>query len=147
MRFGERLPNPFADGEMTLWFHPLCAAYKRPEPLLETLAQTTEPLTERESLERAAQASLQHRRLPRINGAEISPGSQAKCRHCRETIEKGAWRIRLIFFEEGMFTAGGFIHIRCSGEYFETNDVTDRVLQFSGDLSTEQQAELKAALQ
>ena len=26
LRFGERLPNPFAEGEMTLWFHPLCAA-------------------------------------------------------------------------------------------------------------------------
>ncbi len=29
-RFGERIPNPFAEGETTLWFHPLCAAYKRP---------------------------------------------------------------------------------------------------------------------
>jgi Poly(ADP-ribose) polymerase and DNA-Ligase Zn-finger region len=28
LRFGERLPNPFGGGEMTLWFHPLCAAYK-----------------------------------------------------------------------------------------------------------------------
>ena len=30
VRFGEKLANPFAEGEMTHWFHPLCAAYKRP---------------------------------------------------------------------------------------------------------------------
>ncbi len=40
LRFGERLPNPFAEGEMTLWFHPLCGAYKRPQPLLEALGET-----------------------------------------------------------------------------------------------------------
>src|SRR5215510_1280155 len=147
LRFGERLPNPFADGEMTLWFHPICAAFKRPEPLMEALAQTTEPIAERDSIERAAQTSLQHRRLPRINGAEISPGSQAKCRHCREPIEKGAWRIRLVFFEEGMFTAGGFIHLSCRDSYFETGDITDRVVQFSTDLNADQLEELKAALE
>src|SRR5262245_46689827 len=146
LRFGERLPNPFAEGEMTLWFHPLCAAYRRPEPLLEALTQTTELLAERESLERAAQVSLQHRRLPRINGAETSPSSQAKCRHCREPIEKGDWRIRLVFFEEGMFTAGGFIHLKCRGEYFETSEISDRIVQFSGDLSATQLEELKSAL-
>ena len=146
LRFGERLPNPFAEGEMTLWFHPLCAAFRRPDPLIEALAQATEPIAEHDSLERAAQASLQHRRLPRINGAETSPGSQAKCRHCREPIEKGAWRIRLVFFEEGMFTAGGFIHLGCRGDYFETPDVADRVMQFSSDLSADRLEELKAAL-
>ena len=40
LRFGERLPNPFADegGEMTHWFHLACAAFTRPEPFLETVA-------------------------------------------------------------------------------------------------------------
>src|SRR6476661_10117942 len=75
LRFGERLPNPFAEGEMTLWFHPLCAACKRPEPLLEALAETSANLPDRESLESAARASLAHRRLPRIDGAERSPGA------------------------------------------------------------------------
>ena len=42
VRFGERITNPFADGETTLWFHPLCAAYKQPEPMLEALAQSTD---------------------------------------------------------------------------------------------------------
>src|SRR5690606_22843160 len=38
IRFGERVPNVFGEGETTLWFHLRCGAYKRPEPFLETLA-------------------------------------------------------------------------------------------------------------
>lgn len=130
-----------------MWFHPVCAAYKRPEPLLEALSENSIPIADRDSLESAAQQSTQHRRLPRINGAETSPSGQAKCRHCRQPIEKDVWRIRLIFFEEGMFTAGGFIHVQCRGDYFETGDVTDRVLQFSSDLNESQLQELKSVLQ
>lgn len=50
-RFGERLPNPFADGEMTLWFHPVCAACKRPEPLLQALVETAGNVPDGERLE------------------------------------------------------------------------------------------------
>src|SRR5262249_5410374 len=96
VRFGERLPNPFAEGEMTLWFHPLCAAYKRPEPVLQGLREATESVPDRERLEQVARASTSHRRLPRIDGAERAPSGQAKCRSCREPIERGAWRIRLV---------------------------------------------------
>jgi len=56
---------------------------------------------DRESLERAARASLAHRRLPRIDGAERLAGAQAKARSCREPIARGSWRIRLVFHEEG----------------------------------------------
>lgn len=123
---------------MTLWFHPLCAAYKRPEPLLQTLAETTENLPDREKLERAARHSQQHRRLPRIDGAERAPSSQAKCRHCREPIERGSWRIRLVFYEEGQFSAGGFVHLGCRHAYFETDDILEQVLHFSLDLSADE---------
>ncbi|HSB61314.1 MAG TPA: PARP-type zinc finger-containing protein, partial [Vicinamibacteria bacterium] len=44
LRFGESLPNPFADGETTHWFHLDCAAFKRPEPFLEAVEARTEPL-------------------------------------------------------------------------------------------------------
>ena len=147
LRFGERLPNPFAEGETTLWFHPLCAAYKRPEPLLEALAQsTTSVLPERESLESAARQSLAHRRLPRIDGAERAPSSQAKCRHCREPIAKGTWRIRLAYFDEARFSSGGSVHLDCRRAYFETDDVLERVLRFSPETSAEELAELRRAL-
>jgi hypothetical protein len=146
IRFGERLPNPFAEGEMTLWFHLVCAAYKRPEPFLETLTEITENIPERTSLEEKTKASLNHRRLPRIDGAERSPTAQAKCRSCHEPIEKETWRIRLVYFEEGMFSAGGFVHARCRTEYFETSDVADRVLHFSVNLSEEDLEALRAEL-
>src|ERR1043165_4633692 len=96
---GERLPNPFGSGEMTLWFHPACAAYKRPEPFLPVIRETSEDFPDRRQLEETAERCLAHHRLPRIDGAERAPTGQAKCRHCREPIERGAWRIRLVFYE------------------------------------------------
>jgi hypothetical protein len=146
LRFGERLPNPFAEGEMTVWFHPLCAAYKRPESLLEALAETAVAAPGRETLERTAYASLAHRRLPRIDGAERSPGAQARCRSCREPIARGSWRIRLVYWEEGRFAPGGFVHVACRKAYFETDDVLERVLRFSRDLNADDREELKRAL-
>ena len=137
------MPNPFGDGEMTLWFHPACAAYKRPEPFLQVLEETGENLPDRLKLEETSQRCLAHRRLPRIDGAERAPSRQAKCRHCREPIERGSWRIRLVFYEEGLFTAGGFIHLSCSSAYFETSDVRDQVLHFSPDLSSDEREELR----
>ncbi len=145
LRFGERIPNPFAEGETTLWFHPLCAAYKRPEPLLEALGQALENVHGREALERAARSSSAHRRLPRIDGAERAPSGQAKCRSCHQPIARGTWRIRLVFYEEGRFSPGGFLHFDCRKEYFENHDVLDAVLHFSPDLNEEEREELTRA--
>jgi hypothetical protein len=144
-RFGERLPSPFAEGEMTLWFHPLCAAYKRPEAVLQALAEAPPGGTDAAALERAARGSSAHRRLPRIDGAERAPTSQAKCRSCKQRIERGSWRIRLVFFEEGRFMPGGFVHLDCRTEYFEGNDVLQPLLHFSPDLSDDDRAALERA--
>jgi hypothetical protein len=145
LRFGERLPNPFAEGDMTLWFHPECAAYKRPEPLLETLEAMPDKPSEHERVEQIARTVSAHRRLQRIDGVELSPSAQAKCRHCHEPIERGAWRIRLVFYEEGRFAGGGFVHLRCRADYFETNDILEHVLHFSPALTDEQKEDLKKA--
>lgn len=145
LRFGERLANPFAEGEMTVWFHPLCAAYKRPETLLEALGETSTEVPERDALERAARTSLAHRRRPRINGAERSPSGQASCRHCRQPIERGSWRLRLAFYEDGRFEPGGFVHPGCRETYFGTGDVLEQVLHFSPALSEGERDELRRA--
>jgi hypothetical protein len=145
LRFGERIPNPYAEGETTLWFHPLCAAYKRPEPLLEALEQQKGNVSEPEALERAARGSSAQRRLPRIDGAERAPTGQAKCRHCHEPIPRGEWRIRLVFYEEGRFSPGGFLHLACRSAYFETGDILDSLLHFSPDLNDEERRELVRA--
>jgi hypothetical protein len=143
IRFGESMPSSFGEGEMTLWFHPLCAAYKRPEAILESLAEA--PEAERATLERIAQAGTAQERVPRVDGAERAASSQAKCRCCRQPIPKGTWRIRLVFFEDGRFMPGGFIHLGCRGSYFEGQDVEERMLRFSPDLTDEDREDLLRA--
>lgn len=145
IRFGERLANPFAEGaEMTLWFHPLCAAYKRPESMLEAIAQAPAEL-DRTALEAAARGGVEHNRLPRVDGVERARG-QANCRQCHEAIPRGEWRIRLAFFEDGRFNPAGFVHLGCCRDYFEGGSVLDRALHFSPDLKDEERAEVRGLL-
>ena len=145
VRFGERTANPFADGEMTLWFHPLCAAWKRPEPLLELLATDNGAVPDREHLETTARQSAANRRVPRIDGAEKAPSGRAACRHCHEPIARGDWRIRLVFFENGRFEPGGSVHVGCRQAYFET-DVQHAVLHFSAGLGDADREDLRRVL-
>lgn len=148
LRFGERLPNPFADegSEMTHWFHLPCAAFRRPEAFLETVAGTAEGIDDRERLEREAHLGVAHRRLPRLTTAERAPTGRATCRSCRELIGKGAWRISLVYYEDGRFVPSGFIHASCVQAYVETTDVLDRVKHFSPELDAPDLTELAAAL-
>ena len=146
LRFGESLPNPFADGEMTLWFHLDCAAFKRPEPFLRTLEGRSEPLEDQERLAFEARLGIAHPRLPRVDGAGRAPTSRAQCRSCRTSIDKGAWRIALVFYEEGRFAPSGFVHAGCARAYLETTDVLPRVRRFSPGLRAEDLAELQADL-
>jgi hypothetical protein len=127
---------------MTLWFHPRCAAFKRPEPLLQALGETPEKVPDREALECAARSSLAHRRVPRIDGAERSPSGQARCRSCHESIVRGSWRVRLVFYEGGRFSPGGYVHLACRTAYFETNEVLDQILHFSPALSDDERQDL-----
>jgi hypothetical protein len=146
IRFGEAMANPFAEGtEMTLWFHPMCAAYKRPEAIIEALAQAAYDAPDRAALETTARASAAQRRLQRIDGVERAKG-QATCRHCREPIAKGEWRMKLVFFEEGRFNPSGFIHMRCAAAYLEAGEFLDHALHFSPDLTDADRAELRSLM-
>jgi hypothetical protein len=147
LRFGESLPNPFADGDMTHWFHLECAAYKRPEPFLETVEARTEPLDDALRLVAEAKRGIAHRRLPRISGAERAPTARAQCRSCRAVIDKGAWRIPLVFHEDGRFAPAGYIHVPCAQAYFETTDVIPRLKHFSRNLTDEDLRDLQAELE
>jgi hypothetical protein len=163
LRFGERLPNPFADegGEMTHWFHVACAAFTRPEAFLEAAAALDEPeraaagtdggsdalvLADRARLEREAHLGIAHRRVPRIRAASRAPSGRATCRACRQTIDKGGWRLALQYYEDGRFVPSGFIHVGCARPYLETTDIIDRVRHFSPDLSETDIAEIGAEL-
>ncbi len=148
LRFGEVLPNPFADGETTHWFHLDCAAYKRPEPFLERLEAAAEPVPDDATrLLEEARRGIAHPRLPRVSGAERAPSGRAQCRSCRTPIDKGAWRISLVFYEEGRFAPAGSIHVKCAQAYLETTDVVPRLKRFSPGLTDDDLRELQAELQ
>jgi hypothetical protein len=134
IRFGERQPNAFGDGETTLWFHLRCGAYLRPETFLE--ATSTAPADELlETLRAAARFGIEHRRVPRIHGAQRASSGRAHCRACRELIAKDEWRIALVFFEAYRFDPGGYLHVGCARSYFETTDVLERIRHFSPELA------------
>jgi hypothetical protein len=137
LRFGERLPNPFSDGggDMTHWFHLPCAAYRRPEAFLETLADSTVLIPDHERLRAEAHQGVAHRRLPRIGAAGRAPSGRATCRACKAAIAKDTWRLALVFYDDGRFVPSGFIHAACAPSYFDTNDIFDRVRHFSPKVS------------
>lgn len=145
LRFGERQPNAFGDGEMTLWFHLPCAAYSRPEPFLETQSAAAES-AQLEPLSTAARFGIEHRRVPRLHGAERATSGRAHCRSCRELIAKGEWRLPLVFFEDYRFSPGGYLHARCAREYFETTELLDRIRHFSPELREVDITEVAAAI-
>ena len=146
LRFGERLPNPFSDdgGEMTHWFHLGCAAYRRPESLLEVLDGSTEGIPDRERLAEEARLGVAHRRLPRVSTAERAPTGRATCRSCKTPIEKGGWRLALVYYEDGRFTPSGYMHARCVMPYLETTAILPRVAHFSPGLGDADLAEISA---
>jgi hypothetical protein len=50
-----------------------------------------------------------------------------------------------VFYEEGRFSPGGFVHLDCRQAYFETDDIGDQVLHFSSALGSEEREELRRA--
>jgi hypothetical protein len=163
VRFGERQPNAFGEGEMTLWFHLPCGAYSRPEPFLEaqgaapadaagadaagSATQAAVPEPQLEQLVAAARFGIEHRRVPRLHGAERATSGRAHCRSCRELIAKGEWRLPLVFFEDYRFNPGGYLHARCARNYFETTEILDRVRHFSPELRETELAEVAGAIE
>lgn len=75
------------------------------------------PAPQREALSAAAELSRQHHRLRRFVKVERAKTARAHCRHCRETIDKGALRLCLEIIEDGRADAAGFVHLGCAREY------------------------------
>jgi hypothetical protein len=144
LRFGECLDNPYGEGDMTLWFHPRCAAYRRPESFLEALAAHEDP--ELAPLRAAADFSLAHRRVRRIGSIERAATGRARCRSCRGAIARDGLRIPLLFYEEGMFTASGFVHLECAPGYFESTQLLDCIRHFNPGLDGDDLREIQRLL-
>ncbi len=137
LRFGERTPNPYGEGEATYWFHLWCGAAKRPEPFLEALTEAAE-IPDADDLRALAQRGVDHHRLVRFQAAQRAPSGRARCRHCREPIAKDTWRFVLDMWEDGRFGAMGFIHVACAPTYFgDTTDLADRIAHLSPELTAD----------
>ena len=146
LRFGDAVANAFGDGDALHWFHLLCGSYKRPETFLAAIEARTEPLEDADRLIAAARFGIAHRRVPRIDGAERAPTGRSRCRSCRGAIDKGAWRARLVFFEEWRFVPSGAIHPGCARDYFETIDILARIQHFAPDLTEEELKDIDVEL-
>ena len=62
---------------------------------------------------------------------------------CRELINKGSWRIPLVFWDEARFSPSGFIHVSCSRDYLGTTDLTARVAHFCPELTADELEEVR----
>jgi hypothetical protein len=142
LRFGESLPNLFAEGETRVWFHLACAACMRPEKLGPVLEMGGQSLPEQEWLQHTIAMGLAHPRLQRLLHAERAPSGVAHCRQCRELIAKGSWRLALQMFEEGRMRPIGTIHMQCTSAYFGTADILDRIARLTEGLSPTELADI-----
>jgi hypothetical protein len=141
-RFGEALPNAYGEGESMFWFHLGCAACARPESLLPVLAQAGELVPERAELEALANEGVSQPRLCRLLRAERASSGRAKCRHCREPIALGTWRLALHLFEEGRFNPIGTIHASCAVGYFGVEVSLARLSLPGSELNEQELAEV-----
>lgn len=149
VRLGERVPNTFADGEdaeTMHWYHPVCASFKRPEPLLDALQHSDAEVADRAALEAEAAIGVAHHRAARVDAAGRAPSGRATCRACKLPIPKDTWRIGLVFYEDGRFAPSGYIHAACASTYLETTALLPRIRHFSPGLSDSDLVELAAAI-
>jgi hypothetical protein len=144
-RFAEVAPNPVAEGETRYYYHPLCAADKRPERMLAFLEAHAE-VEDRERLRAAAELGVAHPRLSRLGAVGRSPSGRAACRHCRQNIDKGALRVALQPMEDGRLGAWGFVHADCARGYAGVAPSLERLQRYSEGLTDADWAEVATAL-
>jgi hypothetical protein len=130
-RFAEAVPNPVAEGESQHYYHLECAADRRPKAFSGLLATLDPPRADLEPLGAATSLALAHQRLERLGVLERAKSARANCRHCREPIEKDAWRVALQPIEDGRLGTWGFIHLACAGAYTGIKPSLERLTRYS----------------
>jgi hypothetical protein len=151
LRFGEALESAYGEGDATTyyWFHPRCAAHRRPEKFAALVrgsasaggppaglpSEVSTQLPDGGALLAEADEGIAHERLARIAGAEVAPSGRARCRHCKELIAQGVWRVRLsAFAQSGFFEPLGFVHAGCTRGYFGVPSIRARLEQSAPDV-------------
>lgn len=141
-RLGERAKNPFGEGETTYWFHAACGAVRRPEVWMAALPAGELPAA-LSPLVATAQFGAAHRRAGRFAAVGVAPSGRARCRHCRDSIEKAELRIELSIFKEGRFDPMGYLHPRCLTEYVGVKVPFERLEPLCASLTADQQLSLR----
>jgi hypothetical protein len=118
----------------------------RPEKFVALLAAGATDVPDRDWLRTTAEEGAAHRRLPRIRRAERASSGRATCRHCRELIEKGSFRIALQLFQDGRMTPIGYIHVGCAEGYFGFRDILPRLVRLCPELTESDVAEIRKVL-
>lgn len=143
-RCGEKTANPFGEGTTVYWFHLRCAAERRPRVLLQGLADNPLPPDtlspdELSRLQTVAGFGEAHHRAERFAKVSVAPSGRARCRSCKELIEKDSTRIELSIFHDGRFDPMGYLHVRCVTTYTEARVPWLRLEHSCEELSPEQQ--------
>lgn len=146
LRFGERAPNPFGEGDATFWFHLRCAAAKRPATFSGLLEQLEDVPSEMTEVRAWADAAVVHERLSWHAHAERAPSGRARCRSCKDLIAKAELRVAIDIWEEGRFAPMGFVHAGCARAHFGDADLLARIRHFSPKLDEAAVDELATAL-
>lgn len=143
-RCGERTANPFGEGTTVYWFHLRCAAERRPHILLQGLATGELPSNaiadeEQAELQTIAGFCDAHPRAARFTKVGVAPSGRARCRGCKELIEKGTLRLELSIFNDGRFDPMGYLHVTCITSYTQAKAPWQRLERMCQSLSEDHQ--------
>jgi hypothetical protein len=122
LRFGEEIPNTFADdGRMSYrWYHLMCGARACPKEMEEALAEYEGDVENRAELEREIDAAKRKQKPKTFPYAELAPSGRSKCLLCGEKIGKGELRVAVEReVDTGSFvtTSAGYLHPGCAAEH------------------------------
>jgi hypothetical protein len=146
LRFGERIPSAYGEGEQTLWYHLRCAAERLPAKLEVALAAHDGDVPGREELFTVIEGGKQNEKLAAVQKVDHAPTARAHCQHCHEAIPKGELRVGVDRDQEGMMPTISYLHVRCAPAYLGEAGLKDKLLRAGHDLSAEDQAALRKAL-
>ncbi len=139
LRFGEEVPNPFSEGEMSFkWHHLPCAAKKRPTALKEAIDTTELDVPDKDGLLKTIETSAKSEKPNKYPHADHAPTGRASCMACSEKIEKGDIRLAVrIEDEPGSFAKSGYLHPACSVEHTgeEPEELMEKLRANSRNLS------------
>ena len=148
IRLGVLIEGPFGSGY--LWYHLRCAARSRFEQLEAAYKERCFPeglvLPELDELARINAEAAERREAKKVPPyAEVAPSGRSKCRHCGDTIERGALRVALprrVEFYGQQRVASILVHTACAAaaagaedSLIEPEQLAEELRANSGDLA------------